>query len=382
MAYVGFLFRCYSDPGYRYSKYNTFSAKSTWKADLSWSVVDQLRLRGGYSRAIRAPSLADLYVGNSVANTAINGGDPCSFDSSYRTGANGAKVQALCAAQSSGAGSGTFQGSPTVPVQSGGNRLLQPEVANTWTIGAVVTPFRGLNISIDYYHIKIAGAISSLSNGAIVADCYGAAGNPGFSGGNSFCQRIQRDPSSGSILLLTSGLFNYNSILLDGVDAQVDYAVKLDKLGLSPQAGAMHIGTLVSYLGRYTVNDALGNTTRYAGGISDTLVTADGENLYSHPHWKANTYVNYANGAFSGTLRWRYIGGMANLDAPGSSVPAVSYFDFDAHYTFAKRFTLTAGVTNIGDKSPPFISTLELRTDAATYDVIGRNFYVAAKVKF
>ena len=73
---------------------------------------------------------------------------------------------------------------------------------------------------------------------------------------------------------------------------------------------------------------------------------------------------------------------MGNLDLPGSVVPAVSYFDVDAHYVFNGNVTLTAGINNFTDKSPPFIGTLELRTDAATYDVIGRTFYVAAKVKF
>ena len=43
--------------------------------------------------------------------------------------------------------------------------------------------------------------------------------------------------------------------------------------------------------------------------------------------------------------------------------------------------TSSAGVNNLADKKPPFIGTLELRTDAATYDVIGRMWYLAAKVK-
>ena len=47
-----------------------------------------------------------------------------------------------------------------------------------------------------------------------------------------------------------------------------------------------------------------------------------------------------------------------------------------------KHLTLSAGINNIGDKSPPFIGSLELRTDAATYDVIGRTWYLAAKFKF
>ncbi|MFA5964871.1 MAG: TonB-dependent receptor [Sphingomonas sp.] len=373
------------DLGYRYSKYNTFSGKSTWKVDLSWQPVDPLRFRGGYSVAIRAPSLADLYAGQSIQQGPLPGGvDPCDIHSSYRTGANAAQVQSLCAAQSAAAGTSTYTYSGgSVSVQSGGNNLLQPENAKTWSAGAVLTPLRGLSISVDYYNISISGAISGLSAGAILGDCYGAITNPGFSAGSAFCQRISRDASTGTISNLVSGTFNFNRIKLDGVDFQLDYHTGLDTFGMSPKAGSVRFGTIVSYLRHYTVTPGDGTApVEYAGGISDTLVTSDGENLYTHPHWKANTSLGYSNGPFNGTVRWRYIGKMANLDAPGTTVPGVSYFDFDAHYALNKHLTLSAGVNNIGDKAPPYIGSLELRTDAATYDVIGRTWYVAARVKF
>ena len=121
--------------------------------------------------------------------------------------------------------------------------------------------------------------------------------------------------------------------------------------------------------------------TNYAGAISDTFVTSDGENLYSHPRWKANSFLSYSNSPFAATLRWRYLGAMTNLDDATQPVPAVSYFDADFHYALSSKFTLSAGVNNLLNKTPPFIGTLELRTDAATYDVIGRTWYVSVKVK-
>ena len=72
---------------------------------------------------------------------------------------------------------------------------------------------------------------------------------------------------------------------------------------------------------------------------------------------------------------------MANLDDATQPVPAVSYFDADFHYAVNNSLTLSAGVNNLSNKSPPFIGTLELRTDAATYDVIGRTWYLSAKMK-
>ena len=370
------------DLGYRYSKYNTFAGKSTWKADATWTVVKGLRFRGGYSFAFRAPSLADLYAGTAVDNESLNGGDPCDI---LNRGSN-AQLQSLCAAQSAAAGSPTYSfggANVTVPVQSGGNKFLQPETARTWSIGTVLTPVRGLNISVDYYDIAISGAISSLSSGQILANCYGAAANPSFSPANPFCQRIVRDPSSGQITLLASGLFNYSKFKLSGVDAQIDYRLGLDRFGMPASAGTVQIGSIVSYLKKYVVTPSDGTApTNFAGAISDTFVTSDGENLYSHPRWKANTYLTYLNGPFAGTLRWRYIGHMANLDDPTQPVPSVSYFDADVHYKASRWLSLSAGMNNIGDKRPPFIGTLELRTDAATYDVIGRTWYAGAKLNF
>ena len=153
--------------------------------------------------------------------------------------------------------------------------------------------------------------------------------------------------------------------------------------GCRQAAGALKIGSIISYLRKYVVTPSDGTApTNYAGAISDTFVTSDGENLYSHPRWKANSYLSYLNGPFIGTLRWRYIGQMNNLEMRPNEVPAVSYFDVDAHYTIDHRFTISAGITNITDKKPPFIGTLELRTDAATYDVVGRTWFVGAKVRF
>ncbi|MDE2043474.1 MAG: TonB-dependent receptor, partial [Alphaproteobacteria bacterium] len=59
-----------------------------------------------------------------------------------------------------------------------------------------------------------------------------------------------------------------------------------------------------------------------------------------------------------------------------------SYFDADFHYKLNKTFTLSVGMNNIADKAPPYIGTLELRTDAATYDVVGRTWYADIKAKF
>ena len=71
-----------------------------------------------------------------------------------------------------------------------------------------------------------------------------------------------------------------------------------------------------------------------------------------------------------------------NPAATTAGVAAYSYFDLDAHYAFNEHFSIGAGVTNLTDKAPPYVSAASLRTDPALYDIIGRTWFVSAKVKF
>ncbi len=390
------------DLGYRYSKYNTFSGQSTWKADLSWAPVKQIRFRGGYSKAIRAPSLEDLYGPTTTAQVTIGNatlaglaGDPCDVNSSYRNGANAAQVRTLCLAQGVPAAlinSYTY-GSPSVQGTSGSNATLTPEKANTWSIGVVLAPdfnnsmFRNLQFTVDYYNIKITNAIGTLNLTDILPRCFNSDGvsNTGYSSTNAYCRRVQRDPAGGAITSSQQGLFNYTTYTVSGVDTQLNWRFGLDALGAPPTAGKVAINAIISYLKDYTVAGLLGSSTlNYAGSIGFDPGTGD----ISHPKWKANTGVTYSNGGFSGTVRWRYIGGMKHVDqvvnpaATTPGVPAYSYFDLDAHYAFNDHFSIGAGITNLGNKAPPYVNSAALRTDSALYDIIGRTWFVSGKVKF
>lgn len=388
------------DLGYRYSKYDTFSGKNTWKADVSWEPISAVRLRGGYSVAIRAPSLQDLYgpvsTGNLNIGTTPNAGDPCDVNSVFRApaNANAAKVQTLCAAQGVPAAIlPTFSyGSVSVAGSDGSNSKLTPETAKTWSIGVVLAPkfdsplVENIQLSVDYYNISITNAVGSLQLTDILPRCFNSDGvsNPTYSASNAYCQRIGRDPLTGDIIRGQQGLFNFGAYSLDGVDTQLNWVVGLDALGASHNAGKLAVNTVVSYLANYRVAGLLGSPTlNYAGSVGFGDVGGD----ISHPHWKANTAFTYSNGPLSATIRWRFIGAMKHSDlvvsptATTPGVPAYSYVDFDVHYAFSHGVTLGVGVTNLGDKGPPFVSGAPLTTDAATYDVIGRTWFVSLKAK-
>jgi outer membrane receptor protein involved in Fe transport len=387
------------DLGVRRSRYDLFGSVNTWKADLNWKPIHSVTVRGGYQKAIRAPSLGELFAPTITGNLNIgsppNAGDPCVAGSSFRTGANAAQVASLCQAQGvPGALYPNFSyGVDSVHGTSGGNAGLTPEKANTYSIGAVWIPqfesdlMRTFQVSVDYYDIKITNAIGSLALTDILPRCFNSDGvsNPTYSTNNIYCSQITRDHNTGDIVLAHEGLLNLASYKTDGIDTELDWGFGLDAVGLPERAGKVTLNALVSYVHSFDVAALPGSPVLdYAGSIGNSQVSPE----ISHPHWKSNTSLGYAVGPVSAALHWRYISGMKHQDqvvdptATTPGVPAYSYFDFEAHWSVFDHLDLTAGLTNLFDKGPPFVSGQPLTTDTATYDIIGRTYYVGFKSKF
>lgn len=387
------------DLGARRSDYDGFGGVNTWKADMNWKPVPSVSVRGGYARAIRAPSLGELFAPTVTGNLNIGSGpaagDPCATGSSFRTGASAAQVAALCQAQGVPAAlyPNYTYGVDSVHGTSGGNPNLTPETADTYSIGTVWSPhfssdlMHKFQLSVDYYHIAISNAVGSLALTDILPRCFNSDGvsNPTYSATNIYCSQIARDRSTGNIVLGHEGLLNLASYKTDGIDTEIDWSFGLGALGLSDSAGTFRLNSMINYTHTFDVSALPGSPVLdYAGSIGNTQVSPE----MAHPHWKANTAFGYLIGPVTTTLHWRYIAAMKHQDVvvdPTSTTPGVgtyNYFDFDAHWAVVEHLELMAGLTNIGNKNPPFVSGQPLTTDTATYDIIGRTYYVGFKSKF
>lgn len=304
-------------------------------------------------------------------------------------------MQALCIAQ--GVPSGIYPtfvySNDTAFGTSGGNPNLTPENADTYTLGAVYSPrfdsplFQRINLSLDYYSISIKDAIGTLALTTIIPRCFNSDGvsNPSYSPTNVFCQQFTRDTRSGAISFAKEGALNIATYKTDGIDAQVDWSFGLDALGLPSGAGTLRVNSVVTYLRSFKVASLPGSPILdYAGSTGNSSVSPQ----ISHPKWKANTTLGYAVGPLNIAFTWRYIDKMkhqdqvANPSATTAGVKAYSYFDANATYRFGEKIELSAGFNNITDKTPPFVSGQPLTTDSATYDIIGRTFFVGAKARF
>ena len=312
----------------------------------------------------------------------------------FRTGANAAQVQALCLAQGIPAAiypTYTY-GVTSVSGSDGSNPGLKPEKADTYSIGAVLTPkfdspwFNHVQLSVDYYSIKIADAIGSLLLTDILPRCYNSDGasNPTYSVTNAYCKRITRDPLTGAIILGQQGLFNFATYTVRGIDTQINWRTDLDGLfGCQRRPPRFRIGDFVHQ--------------RLYGCRAARLADAElcGQRRLRRRRW--GHFTPALQGEYRRDLSKRSVPDDAPLalhrqdeacrprrqsgvDDPG--VPAYSYFDIDAHYVINNQFTIGGGLTNLTDRGPPFVSGAPLTTDGATYDVVGRTFFVSARAKF
>lgn len=380
---------------YRYSDYNTIGGVSTFSANGHWKIVESLAARGGFSKAIRAPSVGELYApqGQSFPTIGpaggVGSGDPCDVRGAYRKGANAAAVRALCLAQGVPAviiDTFTYANNQ-VQSTTGGNPDLMQETAKSVTFGLVYQPqfeapiLERLSASVDYYHIKIEDAVGTINAATSLAYCFnnpqGTASNPTFSASNLFCQLLRRDAGTGEIADAKSTNANLGSYETDGIDFQIDWGFGLGAIGLSDDYGRISTNVSGSYLLNFDVqNIPGGNIDHRAGTIGNTL----GSN---YSHWKTMTNVRWSVADFEFGARWRLIGKVDDFFAGGQAAPNYSYYDIDGSWKINDMFEVRAGVNNIGDKMPPvYTSQIEANTDPSTYDVLGRRYFVGLKARF
>lgn len=390
------------DLGYRYSDYSSVGGVQTYKADFDWKIVDAVRLRGGYNRAIRAPSVGELYAPVSTGSVAIGtasatttNGDPCDTRSSYRQGASGAQVRALC----------LTQGVPTAIIDSyqlgtaqvfaltGGNPDLQEETADTYSFGAVLrSPFQSpllsrITASIDWYDIKVQDAVGSLSIVNAFQFCFNSGGaNPTYDPANSYCQLLTRNPASGVPTNPVQPLLNLGQFQTTGVDMQFDWAVDLSDLGLGDNSGGLALNVALGYTDKFKVQSLPGaKTYDYVGTIGTAVESGAGT---AHPKWKSVTSATYTWGPASLGLRWRYIEAMENsakVVTPTSTsrgVKAYHAFDLNSRVKLPWETDLRFGINNLFNKAPPQVGDTEGNYDPQNYDVLGRSFYLGVRKRF
>ncbi|WP_336961423.1 TonB-dependent receptor [Sphingobium aquiterrae] len=335
----------------RRTDYSTSGAVTTWKAGLSWAVNSDLRLRGTRSRDIRAPNLNDLFAPSSQ------------FVNAYLDR--------------------TQPGSPQVPniTLSGGNPLLKPEIADTWTAGGIYAPawLPGFSLSVDWYKIDIKDAITGVGAQTIIDMCYGynRPVNP------AACDSIILAPGATNLVnatIYTSGI-NAQNVAVEGIDYEASYRTTLDRIS-SALPGAINLRLLVS--------QRLKDETNLPGDVSPANL-----GTYGSLKWRGMLTTTYAVGPSRTTLTTRYLGKGVASNQPETSrtgipdqynhIPAVWYFELAENYDISiggHKVTLFGVAENLFDRDPPPIPNGRAFGSDAPYDLLGRTYRVGMRFKF
>ncbi|EGF94391.1 TonB-dependent receptor plug domain-containing protein [Brevundimonas diminuta] len=386
--------------GYRWSDYSIGQATETWKYGGEWAPVDWMRFRALQQRAVRAPSVGELFSTRAEGYPGVTTGnlDPCDKDSAARTGANASQVLALCQTQSSQITATWDSVGTQYRTFSGGNQNLNPETADSTTIGVV---FRApssvpswassLTATIDYFDIQIDDVISSIGFSTSLSRCFNADFNPTFSNSNVYCQNLNRDADTGYLTntglngFITATNANLATFKASGVDMALNYSITPADYGAPSWLGRLGFSTQGTwYENQQFQSDAASPMSdSFVGGIGDGT---PGETTL--PEWKFNTRFSWAYEDFSASLRWTYISSVVDDAADVAAgdigkIDAYSYFYLNASWAVNDTLELFGGVDNLFDKDPPrYASGFQYQTDPSTYDVIGRYFYVGARARF
>ncbi|MFZ3482421.1 TonB-dependent receptor domain-containing protein [Sphingomonas sp. 3-13AW] len=360
--------------GYRLSDYSSQAKKiSTYKFEVEYSPVSDIRFRGSYNRAIRAPNISELYASQGLGN--VSAQDPCS-------GANPVASLEQCLA--TGVTPAQYGTIPECPAQTcvslfGGNPNVRPEKGDTYTAGMVLTPsfLPRFSLSVDYFNIKVKDYIGSIPAALSIEQCL-------ESGQAYFCDLFRRDPRTGVLFgregYVVSTTLNTGSLATAGIDVVASYSVPTASVGtFSADLVGTWLDKLVTEpvpgLGSYDCKGLFGPTCGQPT-----------------PEWRHQARLTWTDAQKIGTisLNWRYIGATEIYTgaALNHDINAYNYFDLAGTVKVQEGIIFRAGVNNLLDKDPPFLAQGNLyafgngNTYPGVYDVAGRTLFMGISANF
>ncbi|MFL6736711.1 MAG: TonB-dependent receptor domain-containing protein, partial [Sphingomonas sp.] len=374
--------------GYRLSNYHIAASSfntSTYKIEGEFAPIADIRLRGSYNRAVRAPQVAELFAPTAIG--LVGNADPCE-------GPTPAASQQAC--QATGITAAQYGHIPANPAKqytgfTGGNPDLQPEKADTWTAGVVLQPrfVPGLALTLDYYNIKVKSLIGILGFATVMNSC--------LSNG-LFCDLIHRD-QFGTLWLTPQGFItltnlNVGGLQTKGFDLQGSYNHRLGGIGT---LNVSFVGTLLKHL----ITNPFGDITYDCVGLYGPTCSPNTPPTPPNPKWRHKLRIGLTmpNG-LGVSAQWRHFssvtldtlsndpdlngGGAPNGNPGDERLAARNYFDLAFSARMAQKLNLRVGVNNIFDKDPP-VNGLALgngNTWPQMYDALGRYMFAGFTVDF
>ena len=356
----------------RYSDYSNFGDTTNSKVGLKWRVNDELMFRGTWSEAFRAPSISELFLGQSDSfNTVV---DPCNGGEAGNPNSPG------CA----GIPAAYTQPNPQIRTTIGGNTELAAEEAETFTYGIVYSPewLDGLSLTMDVFDIEVDNAVSTIGAANILQAC--------ANDGVSLCSLVTRNSGGGVTSLLNTNI-NSGGQVVKGFDGNIRYNTETEYGDFLIQADWTYIDENTTIF-----NDPVtGEDVPFAnaGRAFDRNVIPRIRSNLTLAWTYEDVTVNYLVRYIHGTTEICDLGNNAAQNAaeqdvcsnPATEVGGVSenelkaigYHDVSVNYFINDNYRVVVGVNNIWDQDPPLsYATFANSFDPSMYEIPGQFGYV------
>lgn len=355
----------------RYDDYSDFGNTFNPKVGVRWQPIQQVLLRGSYNTGFRAPTLYEIFQPASLTFTTDNYDDPLLCPGG--TAAPGASAGVVCGQQvlqrtSGPAGIG-------LPAST-----LNPEDSKTFGFGVVFEPTPQWTFGIDYWNIKIEKQISPLPEQAVFGDpakyasrfvrCSQLPAGPGPGQDRSDIDVCLNFPTFDPIAFINTPIENLGDLKTNGIDISIAWR-----------------GGPTAY-GRwgFTLDSTYINKYKYQREQGGEFIDAAGNYSDNAPifRWQHVLALNWSAGPWAAVLANRYKSGYTDQGG-ASDVKHYSVFDASVTWTGLRGLTLTVGMLNAFDETPPRSvqsTTFQRGYDPRFTDPRGRTFLLRAGYNF
>ena len=379
--------------GYRYSVYEHAGRVDTWKVGGSWVPVDGLLLRSMFQRAVRAPSLLEAfqdqysfefpYVDTNPAEDLCSASaDPIGNDNVERCVITGLPEEQI----------GVFEANVGFPTTfyKGGNPDLEPEEADTFTFGVVLSPATLPNwqLAVDYFDLDLQGGIAELVS---TVACFDPLNTDYL-----FCDTFRRNELTYDVTELYEPYVNRGGQQTRGVDTQIDFTSALPDTVAWLGDGSFSLNLVWTHTFENSLREVQGGTPFDCGGKFGwpCMFAAAGTTF---PENRILTRLTHRTGGLTTQLSWHWIDGTTNgaelgavfqgIPDPEFAIPTVSsrsYIDLAFSYQFSTAIVGRFVVSNLLDKDPPLMAdaVTSNNTDTTMFDIFGRSYTFSLSMKF
>ncbi len=350
----------------RYTDYASYGSNETYKIGGSLSPIRGITFRGSYGTSFRAPALFEQFLGSTSGFNAA-GTDICN-----NLSATTAPVR-LRNCQADGIPIG-FQATSGVQVnqRGGAESGLSAETSRNINAGVVVQPrfsFGSLSLAVDYFDIKVDNGISQLTAASIQSQCYDSVEFRA----NAVCSLVTRSASAPYALQVTTGYVNISTSALRGLD----YTARFNT-DVGP--GTLRLGAQVShFLERYNQTVPTDPQVELTGLLGFPKFTGVFDGAYTVNDFTFRYGVEWVHKTDSNEY-------LEADDTYDFRAPDYWLHSMSINYR-AKKFEIGAGVRNLFDTDPPYISSGGYNRVGnaqlySGYDFAGRTFFVNTTARF